>query len=111
MATSKRERSAASRIKGPNWLSLSQAAAYLGVGTKLLISRCRAQDVTFVRIGKAGRTRTGQYRFQTKWLDDYLERITVYARTPPIRMYVRARPLLTGQIFIDPRDCGNPFED
>lgn len=110
MATDKKIRVGGGQIAFPKWLSLSEAADYLGVGTKLLSSRCEAREITFVRVGHTGRNRKGRYRFRVQWLDDYLERITIHAHTPPVRNYARPRPLVT-EIFIDPRDCGNPFED
>ena len=110
MTTDKKTCAGVRQSAFPKWLSLREAADYLGVGTKFLTSRCSAREVTFVRAGHTGRGRTGRYRFRVQWLDDYLERITVHARTPPVRI-ARTKPLVMGKIFIDPRDCGNPFED
>ena len=96
----------------PKWISLREAADYLRIGVKSLKAMCKARKVCYVRHGKQGRARTGEYRFQQGWLDEYIERATVEAMPPIIERFrrVKASPLVT-EVFIDPRKCGNPFEE
>ncbi len=91
-------------------MSLSDAAAYLGMGTKLIVKLCKSRRVKHLRIGSQGRLRTGKYRFQRAWLDEYLAEAvvpTVASIESPRKK--RAAPLVT-TVFIDPNECGNPFE-
>lgn len=96
-------------VRFEKWFSLTEAAEYLGIGTKSLTARCRAREITFCRLGHKGRNRQGQFRFRVRWLEEFLERHTVAAIPPRVQKRPIHRPIPT-KIFIDPRDCGNPFE-
>ncbi len=65
------------------WMTLSEAAEYLGYTNKRLASRCRRRLIRHVRIGgrgRPGKSGSGEYRFKREWLDGYLASITIKER-------------------------------
>lgn len=102
-------------VRQPNptsfeWMSLSEAATYLGVSTKMVRKLCTNRRLKHMRVGNQGRLRTGKYRFQRAWLDEYLANAVVptVSTIKPHRPK-KAAPLIT-TVYIDPNECGNPFE-
>jgi hypothetical protein len=69
-----------------------------------------ARKVKHLRVGSQGRLRTGKYRFRRAWLDDYLEDAVVPAQPSLKRTRPKKAASLVTTVFIDPNDCGNPFE-
>lgn len=91
-------------------MSIGEAATYLGMCTKSVTRLCIARKVKHLRVGNQGRLRTGKYRFRRAWLDEYLEEAVVPTQPSLKRTKTKKTAPLVTTVFIDPNDCGNPFE-
>ncbi len=103
-----RLRSVVSLPTSPEWLTLSQAAIYLGLTRSALINRCDGRLIQFRKEGRMGRGGAGQYRFRKEWLDDYIERTTIVV-APEIQPRVRhprMKVALARKSFINPGESG-----